>query len=329
MNETINIWSNFIRSYTTNLVRYNQFRVTPHQDFSKLTFEVQGNEQSFPSTTKIDFMYFYTGGEILGYTHEKDTFIVVSDVCYFHAINGSDTLKTAPNGEFSLTTKVGIDDLSELSLNPQSPVSVYYKAHGSTLWQNLGAANSTLSVNGLGTYALGVDIGNDTVPPDITIEKEKDSKIVFVQVTDNIGVNWKSVNIVCNGNIRAFTKDVNGLLNFTLSDDEIDDELYINVTATDLSRNTNQIQKSFNVLSGIENVINANYFIFYPNPAKSTITIELPQAVMFDKIEILDITGKVMLKLNVINKQVIDIDVFPRGVYFVRSGNHSQKFIKQ
>ena len=326
----VRFWfSNGFRNPTPNLALYYRLKSAPQNNYSILTFDIPGDVKAFNLDTELSIQYFYPGGELLGITEDNDTVVFISDVFFLDAVFGTDTLKAAPNGNFTLKNTVGSDDLTTLSLNPESPVSVFYKAHGSALWHNLGAANSTLSVNGLGTYALGVDIGNDTVPPVITIEKEKDSKIVFVQVTDNIGVNWKSVNIVCNGTIRSFTKDANGLLTFTLSDDEYDKELFVNVTVTDLSKNTNQIQKSFNVLSGIENVINANYFILYPNPAKSTITIELPQAVMFDKIEILDITGKVMLKLNVINKQVIDIDVFPRGVYFVRSGNHSQKFIKQ
>ena len=66
----------------------------------------------------------------------------------------------------------------------------------------------------------------------------------------------------------------------------------------------------------------------YPNPAHNNIHIEIEGSQYADKVEILNIDGKLVKQLT-INNNLLDISDLQNGVYFIKFGNSIQKFIKQ
>ncbi|MGZ3864731.1 MAG: choice-of-anchor tandem repeat GloVer-containing protein [Bacteroidia bacterium] len=73
----------------------------------------------------------------------------------------------------------------------------------------------------------------------------------------------------------------------------------------------------------------ANAFKIYPNPANNTLNIE---RVVFDKndaLEITDVLGNSIKRTSLVTEiSVIDVSELNSGVYFVKIGNSTQKFIK-
>jgi len=80
----------------------------------------------------------------------------------------------------------------------------------------------------------------------------------------------------------------------------------------------------------IERIINNNVFIVYPNPANNNLQLTVDNTQLGKNIEILDITGKLLMKLEIQNIEFrINISDLENGVYFVKIGNKVQKFIKE
>lgn len=330
--DTITTFTNTKRSYSKSLVRYKQLNTNPQQSFSRLEFTIPGNQKAFATNTRFEFMYFYTGGEVIGRTVQNDSILIISDVFYLQAISGADTLKTAPNGNFSLKSTVGIEDLTLFSLNLTTPVYVYYKPVNDVLWNKIGDANTTIDVNGLGNYTLGISLNSDQIVPQISINKEYGSKEVSVQITDNLGINWNSVSITCNGSVRSFTRNDNGVLTVLLTDEEYMQELFVTVSVSDIAQNRIQVQKSFNMNTGLLYNKEKIQFSVYPNPAKSFTTISSTENI--ERIELCDISGRVIQKFIVnSNNYLLDLNKLTKGVYlikgFTESGVKVGKFVKE
>lgn len=71
---------------------------------------------------------------------------------------------------------------------------------------------------------------------------------------------------------------------------------------------------------------------FYPNPSTSSIVIENKSTINIEKIEVLDITGRIALlpQLSSQTKNTIDIKTLPNGVYFMKlQYNKGQVFTKK
>ncbi len=80
--------------------------------------------------------------------------------------------------------------------------------------------------------------------------------------------------------------------------------------------------------TGIEEVSDVNNAVhLYPNPAKTMLTIENAT----ENVQIFDITGRVVM--NIDNKEtnllVINVSELAKGMYFVKIGNYTTKFVKE
>ncbi len=88
-------------------------------------------------------------------------------------------------------------------------------------------------------------------------------------------------------------------------------------------------EKTFTTLddSGIEDIAKENTISIYPNPAKTMLTIENAT----EDVQIFDITGRVVM--NIDNKETnmlqINISHLSKGMYFVKVGNYTTKFVKE
>lgn len=89
-----------------------------------------------------------------------------------------------------------------------------------------------------------------------------------------------------------------------------------------------------NYVTGIENLYTKSTFKLYPNPASSFVSIESKDSKL-DQLDIYDITGKLIRKinLNAIDQNNIDITELKAGVYFVSvfdgKANQTVKLIKK
>ena len=71
-----------------------------------------------------------------------------------------------------------------------------------------------------------------------------------------------------------------------------------------------------------------NIFSLYPNPAYSKVLIHTASNESLEKVTITDMTGKIVKQLETQNStSEIDVNTLPKGVYFVKVGNTTQKLI--
>jgi hypothetical protein len=76
---------------------------------------------------------------------------------------------------------------------------------------------------------------------------------------------------------------------------------------------------------GLEEV-KTGMFRMYPNPASTVLNVEFSE---INKIVLFDATGKLLLEMNGDAFYSIDVSNFASGVYLIKSGNQTQRFIKQ
>ena len=219
--------------------------------FSRIKFTFEGNGKVFPLGTHYDFSHTYPAGQATGTVAESgEKFVVISDIFYLNAESSEGkSFLAAPNGTFSVISSVGRDDLASLSLDPRSKVMLYHLPQGNdpSQWEIVGPVGQRLQCRGLGCYALGVQMQKDQLPPIINCRVDASQRQLIVEVRDNEGVNWNSVTIVVNGQLRTFRpSEQNGQVLVRLFDADLKDLDNINiwVTASDLANNTARFAQS-------------------------------------------------------------------------------------
>jgi hypothetical protein len=232
------------REYSTQLRNYSVLRSGSQTDFSTIEITIPVNEEAFAYNTKIEYNYYYPGGEVLGATVDRDTFVIISDIVFFKAYHNTDTLPVAPFGGFNVHGKAGSDDLSFLGIAEDYPVSVYHKPLDDDCWHRIGSVDEDISSNSLGTYALGVGVSTDREAPVVNINKNEQAGKVEISITDNMAVYWKSVIVYINGLQVDYTRN-QSTLSVKLSDADFEDDLYVVVYASDLARNNTSVAQVF------------------------------------------------------------------------------------
>lgn len=80
-------------------------------------------------------------------------------------------------------------------------------------------------------------------------------------------------------------------------------------------------------VSGVGIESNQEQFVnLYPNPANNLLNVELKD---FAKIQILSVSGQVILDLDAAQTHQVDLSSLSQGVYFVRANNETLRFVKQ
>jgi len=309
------------RDHSTVLKNYSKLRSLPQDNFSTITFDIPGDKKCFDYRTKISFEHYYPGGEVLGTTAQKDTFIIISDIFFLNAYHDTDTLTQAPLGSFNIKGLAGKDDLSFLGINDKFPTSVYYKPNGNDYWNNIGSVNSDIKTNGLGLYALGVDLTKDNEPPLISISDKINNDIIEISIRDNMAVYWKQVAVLVNGIVTNYKQEGNKLF-IELSNEQLNTDIYVTVYASDLARNEAYATKEFS--SGNTNspeiYKTTDLYKLYPNPAHSTCYLEVPENTLQKKTEyvIVSALGQIIERKSVmVSDQIIDVTNLNSGIYFV------------
>ncbi|MDR2684973.1 MAG: T9SS type A sorting domain-containing protein [Prevotellaceae bacterium] len=74
--------------------------------------------------------------------------------------------------------------------------------------------------------------------------------------------------------------------------------------------------------------ITDNRLSIYPNPVTDELKIENAEFNIGGKIEICDISGRIVLSIPTI-AQTITVSQLPQGIYFIKIGDYKTKFIKK
>ncbi|WP_428658175.1 ELWxxDGT repeat protein [Runella sp.] len=174
---------------------------------SVFTFTIPGT--AFAQNTAIDFKYFYPSNEVSAIT-SADTFRIVSDVFTLTASLNEQFLTQAPNGNFTLQTDFSTYDLTFASLPINLTPVVLFLPRGGSVWQSIGAVNSTINFNQLGDYGIGVKISNDRVAPTIQVTNPGSfvsPNYIEVNLTDlQSGIDWKKTQFIANGKIMPIQR---------------------------------------------------------------------------------------------------------------------------
>jgi len=82
---------------------------------------------------------------------------------------------------------------------------------------------------------------------------------------------------------------------------------------------------------GVEDMLEASQIAVYPNPANSQLIVSLPGYAVekFDEIEVLDITGKKLISTAINHEVQISTASLANGMYILKCGNVSKKFVVQ
>jgi hypothetical protein len=269
---------------------------------------------------------------------------VISDIGFFSAYYGGDTLSVAPNGSYKVLSIVGNDDLDFLEISHSYPVSVYHKPFIDSLWHNIGQPNDTSYVNTLGKFCLGISVNGDKVPPSIQINKADSSRRVNVTISDNMAVAWKKVIVLVNGLMTECNRNGN-TLSMDLKDEQLNDEVYVTVYAFDLANNESQATSTFGktTLPQIEDGISTvspktSYCKVYPNPVINNCRLFVSKELLTDspiKYSIISPLGQVHQTGKVDNEEtIINLEQLASGIYFIVVYNDNkiishQKLIKR
>jgi hypothetical protein len=71
-----------------------------------------------------------------------------------------------------------------------------------------------------------------------------------------------------------------------------------------------------------------NFWTIYPNPVKDQLNISIADSVNNTNTEIYDLTGRKMLSEKLSNNSV-NVSALPTGIYILKMGNRSRKFVKE
>ena len=236
----INSSAQRIRSKHSMIVEQQQ------KDICTFTFAINDTEPNFSKTTSIEFSHIYPAGCLLGRTAEDDTLFVVSEVCELTAIQGSDTLKTTQQGEMTIETTIGADDLTPFGFAEDQPLDVYYSDNGE-IWQYLGPAGTPLKVNKLGAFMMATSMKNDTVAPQIVVMLDEDSGLMNINVSDNIGVRLSSLQVFVNGERKVVDMINQSNFELLLTEEEMQYMLALYITVEDLAGNIGYLFQIFNM----------------------------------------------------------------------------------
>jgi len=198
-------------------------------------------------------------------------------------------------------------------------------------WSN-AATTQNLSNVVAGTYTVTVnDANNCSFTASATVTQPSAAVTVTGTPTNATSGNNGAVNVTTTGGTGSYsyawsnsatTEDISGLAAGTYT-----------VTVTD--QNACTASATFTIIAtGVNNLDMVNKFTVFPNPASSTVNVQIALTENADmKIELVDLTGKVILsentgKVNQLNYRM-NTTAVPNGIYVVRVSGSKFNVVKQ
>jgi ligand-binding sensor domain-containing protein len=325
-------WSPFLRS-----PKPDNLQVRTVDDFSKLSFIVPASGKAFAINTDIVFSFYYPAGEVKGILPNKDTFAIVSDIFFFTAVFKGDTLKQAPNGNFSINAYIGKDDLDFFGYDQNSTVSLMYKTFDSTIWQNLGPLsrnqnNLNFSSNKTGIYALGKILSHgDLIPPTIKItlpSNVKKGQILTADISDiGTGVDWQTVTVSLNGKNIPFTRTgFTSALKISVDSfpTPFATDSWLIITGRDMAGNLASSVSTISQITATDDIETHKFLLkVFPNPTQDEINIYY-SGDNAGKVNFIisDVAGREVMKISEkssigVQQEKINISSLHSGIYIL------------
>ena len=296
------------------------------KDICNLRFTINDGMQNYEDGTIVGFEHYYPAGCQFGLTEEGDTLFVISEVCELYAIHDNDTLKTTHQGKMKLDTYIGTDDLTPFGFSETQPLDVYYSKDNGEIWRNIGPAGTTLLVDSLGAYMLGIPISNDIEAPQITALLDEETGLMHINITDNIGMRVNTLQVLVNGELKEVNMVNQSSFELLLSAEEMQYMLAVYITVEDLAGNQGSLFQVFNMdkPDNIETtkqtdgktkiLLNKRMLSVEGAQPGSTVTVYSMNGFVVTRNQV-DATGHLHVKINGIND----------GVYIVTLSNGKSK----
>ncbi len=91
-----------------------------------------------------------------------------------------------------------------------------------------------------------------------------------------------------------------------------------------------EIEEACELISGVNDTGLDHIIKVFPNPAENQLTIKMDGPVLLSKIELIDVTGKVVLSENIeVSSATVDIAPISSGIYLLRVHSHQGMWTKQ
>jgi Endonuclease I/Secretion system C-terminal sorting domain len=302
--------------------------------FSTLTFSGKDTTTAFDNGTKLNLSYYYPRGEVKAKMTTRDTAVIISDIFYFQAVKGTDTLSRTPRSVFNIKAHLAAEDLITLGLDSTANLQLIYQGFKDSLWQNLGTLSlrqndKDFKCDKLGVYSIAMTLKTDTIAPNIKITAApnlRKSDSISVNITDTqSGVNWRSVTVLVNGaNVAWKRTGISSTIKVAVADlpNLTDGERIIEVNAKDLNANYGHTLATLSIAtSTIE--FHSSLIKLYPNPTKGELNIvwNLPKTSDAEFI-VSDILGKIVYKSTQksgsdVQNTVLDMHHLAQGTYLL------------
>lgn len=317
-----------------------QFKKDAFQEFSKISFLIPSDHSAFDPSTDITIDYYFPNGELRGMVDNgTDTaeFILVSDLFFFSAVNGSDTIWESKDS-FSVTSKKGADDLRFMGFDTATAVELFHSKLNSDVWTSLGASNRAIKFKETGNFVLGIRLAKDSTDPTITpydLEQNyRQGDSIFIGLKDSeTGIDWRRVSVVLDNQHIQYKRLSNTSDTIIVhldknQGDPIESELL--VECHDNAGNKKQEFIKLNIAYiGVQNVGVASGISVYPNPVGAKLYIDLQDAELpVEMIQIFDIQGKLVYKQVVdstVKKHELSLNL-PSGTYTLQLEAESRSF---
>ena len=262
----------------------------------------------------------------------------MNTVLLFHMNESGQSISSfqdvSSNG-YVFTPNGGINTLHPFSISQDTIIcsgqnTVISVTGGTSYLWNTGDTIQDINVTSLNPTYYSVTVSNDTNScPEII-----DTVFIDVfQVSNNFLGNDTTI---CDGDI--LTLDAGNFTSYTWNDLSTNQTLDVStsgqytveVTDTNTCSYTDTINVDVIICSGINEIGEAYNISIYPNPAHNQLTIS-SENIAINKLEIFDITGKLVKQLTMSNEQLaIDISDLQKGVYFIKiNDTETLKFIKE
>lgn len=309
-----------VRVYGPKLTRYAELRAAPQTDVSRLRFAL--SDRALPEGARALFGHFYPAGELMGTDTNGQRLLVLSDFCTLRAYQG-DTELQQMEGDMEITCSVGADDLRLVGFDRSSEIHLYYSRHDDGVWEDLGVLNGsgTFRARGLGLYALGAPMIYDATPPALTASLDEQTRLLRIQVTENVGILPASIRCLVNGTSMSLERVSSSEYRLTLPADQmVGERVSLFVEMRDLAGNRGQLVESIALSRpGSASLSMAQSSAsLYPTRTNAQVTLRHLSAIIGAEALIYDMAGHIVHRLRVSSPtHTIDVASLPVGQYYV------------
>ena len=339
-------WSNGVGGnayWDTILNKAMNFFYLQHKPKASFTFVENYLEVSFTNTSSGSESWIWDFGDdqisnVNNPIHEyaepgiyQVTLYIESEIKSWDTISFDVTANAAPMYVLNFSVTDGINAIEGASLNINSQ-TILTDSNGSTsLELENGTYPYSILASGFNDYVDTLIVNQVNQNIDIVLTSSQPEIYNCNFTIDNGNGVIEGANIEINN--QDLLTDVNGMAIISL-----ENGTYVyTVSANGFESKTDSlivdgseqtIQVTLSIITAIE-TLNDESFKVYPNPARETIMIEIPDNMEKAHLQIIDFSGKEIFKQTVLtNAFRLDVSRFSSGIYFIILRNDRQSLSK-